>query len=268
MNRGTGFLVGGVLCVVAQLAGATGDATGVTRPRPLFDAMTAMRAAMGSLGPAFSGDAMIGAVDFDPARETWHFTVDRATAKQLPHAEVTLDERSGKVCVRDRDAIGAGCALQGSVAPQLDALRKQRLALAQAVAHPPPDLQGVMDVLIRYQASNPKGYLHQNRMPLYVGMYWPDGRPPLDLSEAEIHKLGHLVGASLHPASSKPKTDPRSAPAVMLMSVGLPLRRGDGDYDVQYGYYCGDLCASWWSAVLHHDASGWHLVSTQMNAIS
>lgn len=267
MNRSCCLLMGMALGVMVPLAAVAGvEAPGATRP--LFDAMTAMQAAMGALAPTLSGDASIGAVEFDPARREWHFTVDRPDAKQLPHALVTLDERNGRVCARDREAARSTCAIRGDVSASLDELRKQRAAMATALAHPPPDLQGVMGALIRYQTMNSKGYLHQNRMPVYVSMSWPDDRPPLDLSADEIDKLDD-VGMPLHPGSELPKQDHRAVNlGVMVMGVSLPVRRADGDYDVQYGAVCGSLCGSWWSAVIHHDASGWHVVSTQMNAIS
>ncbi|MFK2905335.1 hypothetical protein ISP17_15335 [Dyella ginsengisoli] len=267
MNRLNCFLMGIAFSAMTPLV-AVGGAEITVRANPLFDPMTAMQAAMGALAPTLSGDASIGAVEFDPVRSEWHFTVDRPAAKLLPHALVTLEERTGRVCARDREAARGACAIRGDVSASLDNLRRQRVAMSKALAHPPPDLQGVMGALIRYQALNSRGYLHQNRMPVYVSMSWPDNRPPLDLSPDEIGKLGD-VGMPLHPGSALPKHDPRAVDlGVMAMSVGLPVRRADGDYDVQYGAVCGSLCGSWWSAVLHHDATGWHVVSTQMNAIS
>jgi hypothetical protein len=50
--------------------------------------------------------------------------------------------------------------------------------------------------------------------------------------------------------------------------VGLPTHRQDGDYEVKYGFYCGSLCASWHTAVLHRDAKGWHVLCSRMDAIS
>jgi hypothetical protein len=52
------------------------------------------------------------------------------------------------------------------------------------------------------------------------------------------------------------------------MWTGLPTRRDDGDYDVQYGFWCGTLCASDHAAVLRHDGTAWHVVSSVMNSIS
>lgn len=267
MNRSDCLFVSIALGTMISLSAIVG-AEGIARADPLFDPMTAMQTAMAALAPTFSGDASIGAIEFDPARSEWHFTVDRPTAKLLPRALVTLDERTGRVCARDREAARVACAIRGDVSASLDTLRRQRVAIAKALAHPPPDLQGMMGALIRYQALNPEGYLHQNRMPVYVSMSWPDHRLPLDLSTEEIDKLRD-VGLPLHPGSALPKRDPRAVNrGLMAMSVSLPLRRADGDYDVQYGAVCGSLCGSWWAAVMHHDATGWHVISTQMNAIS
>lgn len=235
----------------------------VAPAKPLLDGMAAMQTALAALRPEI-GDATISGIEFDPARGVWHFRLDRDPSKAPASLVVTLDEATGAVCAHD--PASGQCVTQGSVAVQLKQARERRTAQEDAVLHPPPDLQGVMVALVRYQATAKDGYVHANRMPLYVSMSWPDGKRQLDLSPGAIQHLAD-TGLQLFPASAWPSG---KAPTLtmMRMSVGLPMRRPDGDYDVQYGFWCGDLCASWHSAVLRHDAGGWHVLTSNMDAIS
>jgi hypothetical protein len=54
----------------------------------------------------------------------------------------------------------------------------------------------------------------------------------------------------------------------MNLSVGIPTRRPDGDYEVTFGFLCGSVCASQHTAILRYDASGWRVLSSEMNWIS
>jgi len=233
-------------------------------PKPLLDGMTAMQSALAALRPEV-GDASVSGLEFDPARGIWHFRLDREPGKSPASLVVTLDEATGAVCAHD--PASGRCVAQGNVATQLQQTRERRAAQDDAVLHPPPDLQGVMVALVRYQATAKDGYVHANRMPLYVSMSWPAGDRQLDLSAEAIRRLAD-TGLKLFPGSAWPAGNAPPPLTMMRMSVGLPMRRQDGDYDVQYGFYCGDLCASWHTAVLRHDAGGWHVLTSRMDGIS
>lgn len=232
--------------------------------RPLLDGMAAIQTSLTVLHPAI-GDGTVSAVDFDSARGVWRFRLDRDPGKAPASLEVTLDEATGVVCARKP---GSGqCFAQGTAAAQLKEAREQRAAQEDAVRHPAPDLQGVMVALVRYQATAKDGYVRASRMPLYVSMGWPDGSRQLDLSPDAIRRLAD-TSLQLFPGSAWPSGKAPPDLTMMRMGVGLPMRRQDGDYDVQYGFWCGTLCASSHTAVLRHDAKGWHVLTSHMDAIS
>jgi hypothetical protein len=237
-----------------------------TPSKPVLDGMTAMQLSLGALSTL--GDGAVGAINFDAARGVWRFRLNRDQGTTPATIEITLDESTGAVCARDPAMPPATCFARGSAATQLRQARDERAALEEAVKHPPPDLQGVMMALIRYQAQAKDGYLHANRMPLYVSLGWPDGSRQLDLSRDAIGQLADL-GLKIFPASAWPASHEiiPEAPR-MMMGVGLPMHRKDGDYEVKYGFSCGSLCASSHTAVLRRDAKGWHVVSSRMDAIS
>ena len=235
--------------------------------KPVLDSMTAMQLSLGALRPAL-GDGAIGAMNFDAASGVWQFRFDRGQGATPAAFEVTLDESTGAVCAHDLVLPAGTCFARGSAAAELKQARDERAAMEEAVQHPPPDLQGVMMALIRYQAQAKDGYLHANRMPLYVSLGWPDGSRQLDLSREAIGQLADL-GLKIFPASALPASHEIIPEASrMRMGVGLPMHRKDGDYEVRYGFSCGSLCASSHTAVLHRDAKGWHVVSSRMDTIS
>lgn len=255
-------LIGLSFCVTAAQ-----PQSAVSGAKPLLDGMAAMQASLAALGPSLgSGDGSIGAMDFDPVRGEWRFQLDRSRDKTPPTLIVTLDEATGVVCAHD--PASGRCVAQGSAAVQLREARERRAAMEDAVRHLPPELQGVMIALLRYQVTAKDGYLRANRMPVYVSMSWPDGSRQVDLSGDAIRGLAD-TGLALFPGSAweAPRSQEPTG-VTMRMGVGLPMRRADGDYNVQYGFYCGTLCASSHTAVLHHDAAGWHVVSSRMDAIS
>ncbi|MEP7184372.1 MAG: hypothetical protein ABI767_00930 [Rhodanobacter sp.] len=252
-------------CLPLLQFGPTGHAHAATPAKPLLDGMSAMQASLAALQPKL-GDGVVGELNFDPASGVWKFRFDRGQGLAPPTLEVTLDEATGAICARD--PASGQCFARGNATTQLKQARDQRLAQEEAVQHPAPDLQGVMVALVRYQANAKDGYLRANRMPLYVSLYWPDGSRSLDLSGQAIRQLAD-TGLKLFPGSASPASqkDVLTEPT-MKMSVGLPMRRQNGDYEVQYGFYCGSLCASWHTAVLHRDEDGWHVLTSHMDAIS
>jgi hypothetical protein len=229
--------------------------------------MTAMQTSLQALRPGLDiGDASIDGPAFDPVRHEWQLRATFQHGATPTTLLISLNESTGMVCAHDPAA--DRCRAVGNAADVLRQARDRRAALDDAMAHPPPDLQGVMVALIRYQLAAKDGYLHANRMPLYVGLSWPEGTSHLDLSSDAMHSLAD-AGLALFPGSAwKTPKGQAVEGSTMVMNVGLPMRRPDGDYDVQYNFYCGSLCASWHMAVMRYDAHGWHVVSSQMQAIS
>lgn len=260
-------LVGNLVwvCLAWLLLGTAAHADAATPAKPLLDGMTAVQSSLGALVPKL-GDGTVAAVNFDAVRDEWQIRFDRGQGAAPATLEIALDESTGKVCAHAPGV--ATCFAKGSVAALLKQVRDQRAAQAEAVQHPAPDLQGVMMALIRYQVTAKDGYLRANPMPLYVALSWPDNRRRLDLSADAIRQLAD-TGLNLFPGSAKPASTKNAVENTeMMMGVGLPVHRQDGDYDVNYDFYCGNLCASSHTAVLHRDAKGWHVVSSRMNSIS
>ena len=53
------------------------------------------------------------------------------------------------------------------------------------------------------------------------------------------------------------------------MTFGNFLRKSDGTMQVDYGYYCGPLCAGSYTAILKKNASGdWEVQSVETNWVS
>lgn len=255
------------ICLPLLSFGPSAYAHSAIPAKPVLDSMMAMQLSLGALRPTL-GDGAVGAMNFDAASGVWQFRFDRGPGTNPAAFEVTLDESTGAVCAHDPVLPAGTCFARGSAAAELKQARDERAAMEEAVQHPPPDLQGVMMALIRYQARAKDGYLRANRMPLYVSLGWPDGSRQLDLSREAIGQLADL-GLKIFPASAQPASHEIIPEASrMRMGVGLPMHRKDGDYEVKYGFSCGSLCASSHTAVLHRDAKGWHVVSSRMDSIS
>lgn len=235
---------------------------------PLLDHMKAMNLAFDALNSRFGrGDYGVGGVDFDETRREWRVGIDRGEGKTPQRLVVSISEATGEICAHA--PAQDGCAASADASAALAAERDKRAALDRAARNPPPDLQGVMVALIRYQATTQGGYLHANdRNKLYVAMRPPNQGKPIDLSPEAIRSLRDL-GRTILPGSrwSSP-ANPGHIGSEMSMGVGLPRRRADGDYEVDYGFWCGTLCASSHTAVLRHDARGWRVVSSHMTSIS
>lgn len=265
MRTVTGWLVW--ICLPLLSFGPSVHAQAATPAKPVLNGMAAMQLSLGVLRPTL-GDGVVGAMNFDAASGVWQFRFDRGQGWTPVTLEITLDESTGAVCAHDPALPSGTCFARGSAATQLKQARDERTALEDAIQHPAPDLQGVMMALIRYQAHAKDGYLRANSMPLYVSLGWPDGSRRLDLSKDAIRQLADLR-LKIFPASAQTASQEIVPEASrMVMSVGLPMHRQDGDYEVKYGFYCGRLCASWHTAVLHRDAKGWHVLSSRMESIS
>ena len=234
--------------------------------QPLLDGMQAMEAAFAAVDAKFGrDDSTVNGPDFDQASNEWRMVIERGESNTLQRYLVTVNESSGTVCVRELPA--ADCAARGDAAAALQAARDKLQGLAEAALNPPPDLQGVMIAVIRDQMDS-GGYLASNRMPLYVSLRSPKGDGMIDLSPESIRALGD-TGLQLMPGSAwQPPSSGARVGTTMNMGLGTPTRRPDGDYDVTFGFWCGGLCASDHTAVLRHNASGWHVLSSVMNSIS
>lgn len=255
------------ICLPLLSLGPPAYVDAAIQAKPVLDSMMAMQLSLGALRPTL-GDGAVGAMNFDAASGVWQFRFDRGPGTNPATLEISLDESTGAVCAHDPVLPAGTCFARGGVAAQLKQARDERAAMEEAVQHPPPDLQGVMMALIRYQAQAKDGYLRANRMPLYVSLGWPDGSRQLDLSREAIGQLADL-GLKIFPASAQPASHEIIPEASrMRMGVGLPMHRKDGDYEVKYGFSCGSLCASSHTTVLRHDAKGWHVVSSRMDSIS
>lgn len=235
---------------------------------PLLDHLKAMNLAFETLRPKFGPQDGNVSADFDETRREWVVRIDRGERRTPRFLAVSIDETSGEVCARAPAT--EGCVAQAEASAQLEAERDRRAALEEAKRNPPPDLQGAMAALIRYQASAAGGYLRANRETrLYVSMHSTrDGRP-IDLSAATIRSL-HDLHIAIFPGSEwlPPKEAGRHVGTEMTLGIRLPTRRADGDYEVQYGFWCGTLCASSHTAVLRYGAEGWRVVSSVMDSIS
>lgn len=233
--------------------------------QPLLNQMQVMAEADKALIARFGrADSMVNGPDFDPANNEWGLLIERGESSALHRYQISVNETSGEVCVRELPA--TDCVTKGDAGVALQSAREKRQALAEAVLNPAPDLQGVMKAVLRHQSA-PGGYLASNRMPVYVSISSPKGDSSIDLAPESIRDLGEL-GVQLMPGSAwQPPTEGTRVGASMNMGLGIPTRRPDGDYDLGFGFWCGGTCGSQHAAVLRHDASGWRVLSSMMNTI-
>src|SRR3546814_2714691 len=54
----------------------------------------------------------------------------------------------------------------------------------------------------------------------------------------------------------------------MKMSIGVPVLRPDGLYDVSHSYYCGTRCAAHVTSVMAKGPTGWTVHSSTLQSIS
>ena len=256
----------GFKITVAALALMGACAAHGQEKQPLLDGMQVMDAASAAVDSKFGrGDSSFSGPGFDQPSNEWRMVIERGEAATYHRFVVTVDESSGVVCVHELPA--TDCVVQGDVSIALQAARDKLRGLAEAALNPPPDLQGAMIAVIRHQMYS-GGYLASNRMPVYVALKSPKDDTMIDLSPESIRLLGD-TGLQLMPGSvwKAPPSGTRVG-RTMSLSVSTPLLRPDGDYDITFGFYCGGLCASAHTAVVRHDASGWHVISSVMNWIS
>ncbi|AIF48243.1 hypothetical protein [Dyella japonica] len=211
----------------------------------------------------------ISAVSFEPSTREWTVPVSAAEGQGVVKNFIaTINESTGLACLRLPP--GAGCVVTIDIHQQVIDAKARTEAELMAQTHPAPDLQQMAEVLIRYQLDPKRsGASASGAQALYyVTLQSPDNAKGVDLSPEVVTRL-RRDGIETHPGSEwVPPGRAATSSLAMHYSIGLPVRRPDGRYDVSFGYYCGTLCAGWFTAVMTYDAAGWHVVSTVMNAIS
>jgi len=152
--------------------------------------------------------------------------------------------------------------------PVLFQMQSAAQAGEEANLHPPPDLEDLwLTVLLKMAPSTPPS-------PGGYGSTWyvsvgTGGDKPVDLPATAIAKT-QIPGLTILPASAAPDAAAgnQAVQGDYHISIGLPQKRPDGNYDVTYGYYCGVVCASSMTSVVSHDHWGWHIVSSRSNWVS
>lgn len=234
---------------------------------PLLDVQAAMNLALKLAGEAtHSHSFSTQAVRFEPSAREWTVPIDAGLDDgSARHFVARVNESTGLACLESPPA--AGCVVKEDIHPILVEVRAKAEALAFAKEHPAPDMQGMAEALLRQQMG--KDASHQGNTPrarYFVSIPSPDGKGLADLSPEVMARL-RQDGIDTHPAGAW-KQNEGHVPMDTRLSIGLPVPRADGNYDVSFGYYCGTLCAGWYTAVMKWDGSGWHVVSTVMTAVS
>jgi hypothetical protein len=234
---------------------------------PTLSAQAAMDIALKLAGEAtHSHSYSTQAIRFEPSTREWMVDVEALVdSNSTKRFVATMNESTGLACLRLLPAVG--CVVREDIHRTLADARMKAEAEVMARKYPAPDLQLMAEALIRYQLGadrSPKGGAARSRY--FVSLPSPDAKALVDLSPDIVASLKR-DGIETYPGSAW-KQGSGNVGLDTRFSVGLPVRRSDGNYDVPYGYYCGPLCAGWFTAVMKHDAAGWHVVSTVMNAIS
>lgn len=129
-----------------------------------------------------------------------------------------------------------------------------------AAAASEADTSGAAEALIRWHVSTQK--IRAGEARFYVSV---DGH---DLPREAIAALKD-TGIDFRPTNSfKPENPTQHVGADWRITIGPLVRRDDGDYEVQWGYYCGSLCAARSTAIVRHESSGWRVVSSAWQWIS
>jgi hypothetical protein len=235
--------------------------------RPMLSDQTAMDIALKLAGEAtHSRSYATQAIRFEPSTREWvvhiEALVDSNSTKRLV---ATMNESTGLACLEQPPTVG--CVVQADIHQTVVDAQAKAEAEVMARKYPAPDLQHMAEVLIRHQFGadqSPKNGAIRSRY--FVSLPSPDAQGIVDLSP-EIMTSLKRDGIETYPGRVW-KQSSGNVSFDIRFSIGLPVRRSDGNYDVPYSNYCGPLCAGWFTAVMKHDAEGWHFVSTVMNAVS
>jgi hypothetical protein len=179
---------------------------------------------------------------------------------------VILDENTGEICAlfEHHD----DCAAKGSASEDIAKVKAAAKAGEEAKLHPPADIEDLwLTVLLKMAPSTPAS-------PGGYGSTWyvsvnTGGDKPVDMPATAIAKT-QISGVTIRPASAAPDTTAsnKTVQGDYHISIGIPQKRSDGNYDVTYGYYCGTLCAGSMTSVVSHDQWGWHIISSRTNWVS
>ena len=203
-------------------------------------------------------------VRFEPSTREWtvqfETSLDSNSTKQFV---ATVNESTSLACLEAPPA--TGCVVQEDIHQIVVDAQAKTEAMALAKKYPAPDLQNLAEVLLRHQIGTDQSRSGgASRTRYFVSIPSPDAKGLVDLSP-EITASLKRDGIETYPGSIWKQG---VGTMDMRFSIDLPVRRPDGNYDVPYGYYCGPLCAGWYTAVMKRDATGWQVVSTVMNAVS
>lgn len=252
--------------LIAWLASPLVQAT-EAQVEPLIDGQSASNIAMLLAGRVTgSHNFSVSGIYFDQTTREWVIQIDASLDSQTTkHFVARVNESTALACLEAPPA--AGCVAKEDIHPQMDGARQKAEALALARKYPAPDLQQLAEVILRYQvnADRPKNTVAPKTR-YFVSIPSPDTGGQVDLPPEYLADL-RKDNIEAFPGSTWTQGMTNGSMA-MRFAVGLPVRRPDGNYDVAYSYYCGPLCAGWYTAVMVHDATGWHVVSSVMNAVS
>lgn len=234
---------------------------------PTLSAQAAMNIALKLAAKAtHSHSYSTQAIRFEPSTREWMVGIEALVdSNSTKRFVATMNESTGLACLQLLPAVG--CVVREDIHQTVVEARLKAEAEVMARNYPAPDLQLMAETLIRYQRSADRSSkAGPTRSRYFVSLPSQDAKGLVDLSPDIVASLKR-DGIETYPGSAW-KQGAGDVGLDTRFSVGLPVRRSDGNYDVPYGYYCGPLCAGWFTAVMKHDAAGWHVVSTVMNAIS
>ena len=138
------------------------------------------------------------------------------------------------------------------------------LCAASGYVHATDDAIAAAEALLRHDAATDHTYLHDNGA--HFRYFVAAGG--VDLPAEALSRLRD-TGLMFLPGSSwKQPEQGTHVGRDMQVTIGEPKLLPDGTFEINYNFYCGPLCASTNSAILRHDASGWHVVATRLKAIS
>jgi len=235
--------------------------------QPILDGRAAMNIALKLAAEAtHSHNYSTQDIRFEPSTREWTVQIEASLdSNAMKRFVATVNESTGLACLQLPPA--AGCVARENIQPMVANAQAKAETMAMARKFPAPDLQHLAEVLLRYQVGADRshgGGAVQARY--FVNLPSPDAKGLVDLSP-DITASLKQDGIETYPGNAW-KEGTGGAPMSMRFSIGLPVRRPDGNYDVPYNYYCGPFCAGWYTAVVKHDAGGWHVVSSVMNAVS
>ncbi|QDE40920.1 hypothetical protein FIV34_17725 [Luteibacter pinisoli] len=197
-----------------------------------------------------SGDSMLNATPaiYDVATQSWSVTFMPVNGTPFIG---TLDETTGKVCAHRPNE--TGCLGTGSAKLSLDLAKASYAREEEGRRNPAPDIEDLWLTVIRY--AQPPEHLPSGPRTVYLALR--DTNDERVVPAASFLDSIHVDGVTFVPASKAP--DIRH---LTWLTIGQPLPRPDGDYDVTYGQVSG---IGGQSSTLRttHTTAGWRVVSRQ-----